>query len=106
MAAGHKLDMYGIREKYVRLQEIPFSSEQKFMAVKCVPKFCPQSMERFYVKGAIEKVISQCTKYMYNDQIVPLNADKSLQYFKEAQLMGRKGLRGKNTCKSLNPNKM
>lgn len=106
VAAGHKLDMYGIREKYVRLQEIPFSSEQKFMAVKCVPKFCPQSMERFYVKGAIEKVISQCTKYMYNDQIVPLNADKSLQYFKEAQLMGRKGLRGKNTCKSLNPNKM
>lgn len=31
--------MYGVGEKYVRLQEYPFSSEQKMMAVKCVPKY-------------------------------------------------------------------
>jgi Ca2+-transporting ATPase len=31
--------MYGVADKYVRLQEYPFSSEQKMMAVKCVPKY-------------------------------------------------------------------
>lgn len=31
--------MYGVKDQYTRLQEIPFSSEQKFMAVRCLPKF-------------------------------------------------------------------
>jgi Ca2+-transporting ATPase len=31
--------MYGVADKYVRLQEYPFSSEQKMMAVKCGPKY-------------------------------------------------------------------
>jgi len=31
--------MYGISEKYLKLQEYPFSSEQKLMAVKCVNKY-------------------------------------------------------------------
>jgi len=31
--------MYGISDKYLKLQEYPFSSEQKLMAVKCVNKY-------------------------------------------------------------------
>lgn len=31
--------MYGVSDRYVRLQEYPFTSEQKMMAVKCVPKY-------------------------------------------------------------------
>lgn len=31
--------MYGISDKYIKLQEYPFSSEQKLMAVKCVNKY-------------------------------------------------------------------
>lgn len=31
--------MYGISDRYIKLQEYPFSSEQKLMAVKCVNKY-------------------------------------------------------------------
>lgn len=31
--------MYGLNDKYLKLQEYPFSSEQKLMAVKCVNKY-------------------------------------------------------------------
>lgn len=39
IAAAMKFGMYGVADKYLRLQEYPFSSEQKMMAVKCTPKF-------------------------------------------------------------------
>lgn len=32
------MDLSDIKDSYVRKQEIPFSSEQKWMAVKCSPK--------------------------------------------------------------------
>lgn len=32
------MDLSDIKESYVRRKEIPFSSEQKWMAVKCSPK--------------------------------------------------------------------
>lgn len=39
--------MYGVADKYVRLQEYPFSSEQKMMAVKCIPKYGDVSWATF-----------------------------------------------------------
>ena len=39
LAVAMKNGMYGVSEKYVRLQEYPFSSEQKMMAVKCTSKY-------------------------------------------------------------------
>lgn len=39
IALAMKFGMHGIADKYLRLQEYPFSSEQKMMAVKCTPKF-------------------------------------------------------------------
>ncbi|CAG2170920.1 unnamed protein product [Oppiella nova] len=93
IAAAQKLDMFGIKDKYLRLQEFPFSSEQKLMAVKCIPKFGPKDEEKFYVKGALEKVLSLCTKYCSNDVIRPLDADRHKQFISESQYLGRKGLR-------------
>ncbi|XP_071039665.1 calcium-transporting ATPase type 2C member 1 isoform X2 [Parasteatoda tepidariorum] len=92
IAAARKMNMQGIRERYNRLQEIPFSSEQKFMAVKCLPKFGLGS-EKYFVKGAIEILLPKCTKYNYHGSPVVLSKDTHLQYLKEAQYMGRKGLR-------------
>jgi len=39
IAVAMKFGMYGVADRYLRLQEYPFSSEQKMMAVKCTPKF-------------------------------------------------------------------
>lgn len=87
--------MYGVAEKYVRLQEYPFSSEQKMMAVKVVPKYAENKDEVFFVKGALEKILQQCTKYKCGSSAVPLNVKKEQDFLAEAYEIGRKGLRGK-----------
>jgi Ca2+-transporting ATPase len=46
IAVAMKFGMYGVADKYLRLQEYPFSSEQKMMAVKCTPKFGEVSLNR------------------------------------------------------------
>jgi len=94
IVAAQKLDMYGIREKYVRVQEFPFSSEQKIMAVKSVPKFGPKDQEKFYVKGAIERILTLCKSYACDDKVVSIDTEKQNQFLTEAKFMGRKGLRG------------
>ncbi|XP_055950563.1 calcium-transporting ATPase type 2C member 1-like isoform X2 [Argiope bruennichi] len=92
ITVARKLEMVGVRERFTRLQEIPFSSEHKFMAVKCLPRF-GLGTEKYFVKGAIEIVLPKCTKYSYHGSPVLLSKDTHLQFMKEAQYMGRKGLR-------------
>lgn len=94
IVAAQKIDLYSVREKYIRQQEYPFSSDQKLMAVRCIHKFGPKDQECFYVKGAIEKVLTLCRNYCSDDTVLPLDSDRQAQYLQEARLMGRKGLRG------------
>lgn len=92
IVAANKLDMFGVRERYARIQETPFSSEQKFMAVKCVPKF-GLATEKFFVKGALETILPRCTKQSVHGTPTPMTKEMVTHYIKEAQYMGRKGLR-------------
>jgi Ca2+-transporting ATPase len=46
------------------------------------------------VKGALEKVLQQCTKYASNGVYHPLNTKREQDYLAEAYEIGRKGLRG------------
>ncbi|XP_043492843.1 LOW QUALITY PROTEIN: calcium-transporting ATPase type 2C member 1 [Polistes fuscatus] len=85
--------MYGCAEKYLRLQEYPFSSEQKMMAVKCAPKYDENKQEIYFVKGAMEKILPQCTKYYANGQEYLLNQKKDQEFLTEAYDIGQQGLR-------------
>lgn len=93
LAVAMKHGMYGISDKYVRLQEYPFSSEQKMMAVKCIPKYGESKEEIYFVKGALEIILPQCTKYVWNGQYHQLNSKKEQDFLAEAHEIGRKGLR-------------
>lgn len=93
IAVAMKYGMYGIADKYLRLQEYPFSSEQKMMAVKCTPKYGENRQEVYFVKGALEKILPQCTKYSANGQVYSLNQKKDLQFLTEAYDIGQQGLR-------------
>lgn len=42
----------------------------------------------------MEKILQQCTKYLWNGVVHPLNAKKEQEYLAEAYEIGRKGLRG------------
>lgn len=93
LAAAMKHGMYNVQERFVRLQEYPFSSEQKMMAVKCVPKYGNDKTDVFFVKGAIEKILPKCTKYPSAGTLHNLNSKKEQEYMAESHEIGRKGLR-------------
>ncbi|TPP56636.1 Calcium-transporting ATPase type 2C member 1 [Fasciola gigantica] len=48
------------RPLYQRLQEWPFSSETKMMVVSCVRNGQTSSTPTYFVKGAVDRVLSQC----------------------------------------------
>uniref|UniRef100_A0A8B9ZH79 Calcium-transporting ATPase n=1 Tax=Anas platyrhynchos TaxID=8839 RepID=A0A8B9ZH79_ANAPL len=80
IALAMKMELADIKDIYVRKKEIPFSSEQKWMAVKCMLKNQDQE-DVYFMKGAFEEVIRYCT--MYNSTI----------YQQEEKRMGSSGLR-------------
>lgn len=66
LTAAKKIGLHNIREEHVRLEEIPFSSQHKSMAVKCVPNrpdMDSSEKPTYYVKGAIEVVLSNCRHF-------------------------------------------
>ncbi|GAB0089468.1 Calcium-transporting ATPase type 2C member 1 [Sergentomyia squamirostris] len=93
LAVAMKGGLYAAADKYVRVQEYPFSSEQKMMAVKLYPKYENAKEELFFVKGALEMLLPQCTKYMFGGQVVPLTKKNEAEFMTEAYEVGRKGLR-------------
>ncbi|GMM47181.1 Ca(2+)/Mn(2+)-transporting P-type ATPase [Pichia kluyveri] len=56
-----KFGLYDVRENFVRVNELPFSSSKKFMAVSC-GSHNNTNVETF-VKGANEKILSLCKSY-------------------------------------------
>lgn len=105
LAAAHKMGIYDVRNHYVRLQEIPFSSEHKMMAVKVIPKFGGEH-EQYFVKGALEKILAHCTHYSGHGMPLPITTERTAQYIKEAQFMGRKGLRVLSLATGTNLNQL
>ncbi|XP_044735263.1 calcium-transporting ATPase type 2C member 1 isoform X2 [Chrysoperla carnea] len=93
LAAAMKHGMYGISERYIRLEELPFSSEQKMMIVKCIHKYSDTKDEVYFVKGALDRILPKCTKYIHNGQLHMFDKKKQDEYLAEAHEIGRKGLR-------------
>lgn len=93
LAAAMKHGMYNVADRYVRLQEYPFSSEQKMMAVKCSSKYDRNKEEIYFVKGAIEKILPKCTSYSWNGTVQPLTPTKQQEFIAEAHEIAKKGLR-------------
>lgn len=46
------------------------------------------------MKGALEKILPQCTKYYENGQVYPLSQKKDQEFLTEAYDIGQQGLRG------------
>ncbi|XP_035678600.1 calcium-transporting ATPase type 2C member 1-like isoform X2 [Branchiostoma floridae] len=93
MAFGMKLGLFKVQSHYERLDEIPFSSEKKWMAVMCAPRNKEKGSEEYFMKGAIEQVLQQCVTYNSRGTAIPLTEKQLAEYYHNAQLMGRAGLR-------------
>ncbi|XP_066140901.1 calcium-transporting ATPase type 2C member 1 isoform X1 [Euwallacea fornicatus] len=93
LAAAMKHGMYNVADRYVRLKEYPFSSEQKMMAVKVVSKYDSNKGEIYFAKGALEKILPKCTTYRVNGIDQPLTLEKRTDFNAECTEIGKKGLR-------------
>uniref|UniRef100_A0A8C3IKA6 Calcium-transporting ATPase n=1 Tax=Chrysemys picta bellii TaxID=8478 RepID=A0A8C3IKA6_CHRPI len=87
-----KMELSDIKDIYIRKKEIPFSSEQKWMAVKCMLKNQGQE-DIYFMKGAFEEVIQYCTMYNNGGIPLPLTPQQKASYVQEERRMGSLGLR-------------
>ncbi|XP_051575748.1 calcium-transporting ATPase type 2C member 1-like [Myxocyprinus asiaticus] len=88
-----KMGLQDLQQEFVRLEEIPFSSEQKWMAVRVVHRTQQNKPGVFYVKGAYEQVIRFCTSYNTKGVSLPLTNQQRELYHQQKSYMGTAGLR-------------
>ena len=55
-----------------------------------------QAEEYFYMKGAVERVLRHCSRYLYKGSLLPMNGKQEQVYISQAARMGSAGLRGKH----------
>ncbi|XP_072836875.2 calcium-transporting ATPase type 2C member 2 [Pogona vitticeps] len=92
VALAMKMGLSDIKDLYVRKKEIPFSSEQKWMAVKCTLKNQDQE-DIYFMKGAFEEVMQHCTSFNSGGIALPLTPQQKAVYVQEEKSMGSLGLR-------------
>ncbi|GFR98074.1 calcium-transporting ATPase, partial [Elysia marginata] len=92
LGAAMKLQMPDMRSQYVRLEELPFSSETKLMMVRCHP-MDDKKNDIWFVKGAIERVLDKCSHYYERGQSSGLGEKQKHFYLDQAQLLALRGLR-------------
>ncbi|XP_065184948.1 calcium-transporting ATPase type 2C member 1-like [Sycon ciliatum] len=65
VTVAYKLGLNNPRDDYIRLEEIPFSSDKKWMAVACQSKQGVQGQAevQYFVKGSVESVLTRCQQY-------------------------------------------
>lgn len=61
------------------------------MAVRVAQKYSDNKQEIFFVKGALEKVLPQCTKFAVPGNVMQLSKQKEQEILSEAYEIGRKG---------------
>lgn len=98
ISAAQKFNLFDVRERYRRLEEMPFSSQEKIMAVKSVAisgEGQESASAKYYVKGALDRLLPLCQTYALDETIVELDAKKRLVFNGESQKLGQDSLRGK-----------
>ncbi|KAG5438051.1 hypothetical protein PCANB_000398 [Pneumocystis canis] len=91
------IERYGYddnRTKYTRIQEIPFSSNRKWMSIAAYPSSMTPSSSVVYVKGSYEEICMKSISVLEKDGIeVPLTKDIIEKFDKITYDMASEGLR-------------
>ncbi|XP_072249599.1 calcium-transporting ATPase type 2C member 1 [Leuresthes tenuis] len=93
IALAMKMGLESLQKEYVRLEEHPFTSEQKWMAVRCVHRTQQDKTGVYFVKGAYEQVIRFCSSYNSRGAALSLNHQQRELYQQQLSYMGSAGLR-------------
>lgn len=93
IALAMKMGLEGVHQEYVRLEDYPFTSEQKWMAVRCVHQTQQDKPGTFFMKGAYEQVICCCGGYNSKGVTLPLTNQQRELFQQQKSYMGTAGLR-------------
>ncbi|KAK5861653.1 hypothetical protein PBY51_017112 [Eleginops maclovinus] len=93
IALAMKMGLEGLQQDFERVEELPFSSEQKWMAVRCVHRTLQDKPAVYFIKGAYEQVIRLCSCYNSRGSTLPLNHQQRELYQQQISYMGSAGLR-------------
>ncbi|MED6250911.1 ATPase, P-type (transporting), HAD superfamily, subfamily IC [Ataeniobius toweri] len=93
IALAMKMGLESEQQEYVRLEEHPFTSEQKWMAVRCVHRTQQDKTSVYFMKGAYEQVIRFCSSYNSRGSTLPLSHQQRELYQQQISYMGTSGLR-------------
>lgn len=96
LVAAKKVGLPDTREEYQRLDEIPFSSVYKYMAVKCMPNSLAagtSDIPYYYLKGAIEIVLSKCNYYSNAGSFEILDESHKQDIIRQSETIESQGLR-------------
>ncbi len=88
-----KVNYNEIRDDYIRHDEYPFSSETKWMAVKCSQKSNPNN-NYLFMKGGINEVLQKCSHFnVHGKQPQLLTIDKIKNFMTQAENLMSTGQR-------------
>ncbi|KAL4235055.1 ATPase [Mactra antiquata] len=93
LACALKMNLHNLRYLYVRVDEMPFSSENKYMYVQCTPRYGQSKEMIYFVKGAADRIIEKCIRFYNGSDTLPLQDKQKQIYMKEFMRMGSSGLR-------------
>ncbi|PIK60461.1 testis secretory pathway calcium transporting ATPase [Apostichopus japonicus] len=96
LSLAAKMGLGHLRDFYFRETEHSFSSENKWMAVRCGRRLShapPPEPPVYFMKGALEKVLEKCRWFNNGDSILPLSPKEEKLYQEESREMGFSGLR-------------
>ncbi|XP_066547470.1 calcium-transporting ATPase type 2C member 1 isoform X2 [Amia ocellicauda] len=93
IALAMKMGLESVQQEYIRREEHPFTSEQKWMAVKCVHRTQQDKPGVYFMKGAYELLIRCCTTYNSKGLALPITQQQRELYQQQKMYMGTAGLR-------------
>ncbi|KAJ3152839.1 hypothetical protein HDU89_001044 [Geranomyces variabilis] len=91
-AAGKIPEFDGIYDRYAKVLEIPFNSENKW-AMTIHKKKHSKGDLMLYLKGAPERVLRLCSTFFENGEAVPLTEEHKARFEKSYTFMASKGHR-------------
>ncbi|KAM9851948.1 calcium-transporting ATPase type 2C member 1 [Aulostomus maculatus] len=93
IALAMKMGLESIQQEFVRQEDYPFTSEKKWMAVRCVHRSQQDKPGLYFMKGAYEQVIQFCRYYNSRGKTLPLTHQQMELYQQQISYMGSAGLR-------------
>ncbi|KAI9199744.1 PMR1-type calcium-transporting P-type ATPase [Polychytrium aggregatum] len=89
-----KISLGDLRLENPRINEIPFNTDKKYMAVECEYGIHGEHENTFYVKGAAETVLAQCFRYYHgHGDIRPIDTETRSMIESKASQSASQGLR-------------